>query len=176
MRSINKILVPTDFSEHASAALEMAIELAQKLDARIVLLHAYQLPIQGAPSASTVPSGHLFVHAEETANRLLQAAAAYAQSGVGITTCVLPGPPWEQILEGAKVHEVSLIVMGSRGLRGLPRLLMGSTAERVVRSSPVPVMVIHAEAVTREVETNEAETSEYEGPSLAERLADQWLI
>jgi nucleotide-binding universal stress UspA family protein len=101
MRTIDKILVPTDFSEHASAALAMAIELAQKFDAQIVLLHAYQLPIAGAPYGPMVSSGHLFVHAEETARRLLQTAAAYEQSGVGITTCVLPGPPGEQILEAA---------------------------------------------------------------------------
>jgi nucleotide-binding universal stress UspA family protein len=172
MRPINKILVPTDFSEHATAALEMAIGLAQKYDARIVLLHAYQLPIQGAPSGPMVSSGHLFVHAEETANRLQQAAAAHEQSGVAITTSVLPGPPCEQILEAVKVHEASLIVMGSRGLRGLSRLLMGSTAERVARHSPVPVLIIHAEGAAPEVEIS----VESQGPSLAERLADQWLI
>jgi nucleotide-binding universal stress UspA family protein len=175
MRPIEKILVPTDFSEHAKAALEMAIELAQKHGARIVLLHAYQLPADGAPSGATVPSGHLFVHAEETANRLQRAAAAYDQSGVGITTSVLPGPPWEQILEAVKLHDASLIVMGSRGLRGLPRLLMGSTAERVARCSPVPVLITHAVSAIPEIEAV-VETVEYEGPSLAERLTEQWLI
>jgi nucleotide-binding universal stress UspA family protein len=174
MRAIKKILVPTDFSEHASAALEMAIELARKFDARVVLLHAYQLPIEGAPRGPMVSSGHLFVHAEETASRLLRTAAAYEQSGVAITTCVLPGPPWEQILEAVKLHEVSLIVMGSRGLRGLPRLLMGSTAERVARYAPVPVLIAHADPV--DVAVSAVETSESEGLSLAERLADQWLI
>ena len=65
-------------------------------------------------------------------------------SGVPATVKVLTGPAGQTILEVARPTEVDLIVLGTHGRTGLPRVLMGSVAERVVRQSPVPVMVAKA--------------------------------
>jgi len=143
MWSINKILVPTDFSKASDAALEAALVLAKKFEASIVLMHAYQVPIYAYPSAPLVPLADLSIQVEEAALKALNLAAAAHRAGVPIQTGLYAGAPWEQILQAAKEHEVGLIVMGSRGLRGLPRALLGSTAERVVRYSSAAVMTLH---------------------------------
>ena len=89
-------------------------------------------------------------------------------SGVSIETVLRVGTPWEQILRASKEQETGLIVMGSRGLHGLPRALLGSTAERVVRHSPVPVMTLHGPLP--KLSLKEARAKE------ADELVDQWLI
>jgi nucleotide-binding universal stress UspA family protein len=143
MWSIKKILVPTDFSRASEAALLAAIDLAKKYEASIVLMHAYQVPVYTYPSAPLVPLGELSMQVENAALKSLDAAAVAHGAGIPIMTALYVGVAWEQILKAANEHEVGLIVMGSRGLRGLPRALMGSTAERVVRYASTAVMTLH---------------------------------
>ncbi len=171
MWSIKKILVPTDFSQPSEAALEAAIDLAKKFGASIVLLHTYQVPIYAYPTAPMVPVAELTSSVEEAANKALAASArAYAKSGVTITTALHVGIPWEEILRAAKQHEVNVIVMGSRGLRGLPRALMGSTAEKVVRYSQIPVMTLHGEITpAADISVNENRARVPEDP------IDRWI-
>jgi len=142
MRAINKILVPTDFGPASKEALETALALAKKFEASIVLMHAYQVPTYAYTSGALVTVADLSSGAELAAMKALEAAAAAQRTGVPIQTALYVGAPWEQILKAANEHEVGLIVIGSRGLRGLPRALLGSTAERVVRYAPVPVMTL----------------------------------
>jgi nucleotide-binding universal stress UspA family protein len=156
MRSITKILVPTDFSPASIAALEAALSLAKKFDASIVLMHAYQVPIYAYPTAPMTPAAELSTHVEQMALKALDAAAAAQHAGVPIATGLYLGAPWEQILKAATEHDVGLIVMGTRGLRGLPRALLGSTTERVVRYAPVPVMTLHG-PIEAELETSSGE-------------------
>ena len=141
-----KILVPTDFSEPSELALDAALSLASMFDAAIVLMHAYQVPTYPytvSPAVMVTPV-ELVEHIEKGAQTALQAAAAkHESSGVRITTALKAGTPWEQIIRTAQEIDAGLIVIGSRGLRGLPRALLGSTAERVVRYSPIPVMTFH---------------------------------
>ena len=143
MWSIDKILVPTDFGKASNLALDAALVLAKKFEASIVLVHAYQIPMYAYPSAPLLPVAELSTQIEEAAEQSLRAAASAQRAGIPIQSGLYAGAPWEQILKAAKEHEVGLIVMGSRGLRGLPRALLGSTAEKVVRYSPVPVMTLH---------------------------------
>ena len=143
MRAINKILVPTDFSPASNEALETALELAKKFQTSIVLMHAYQVPIYAYPSNALVTLSEISIDVKGAAMKALETAAAAQRAGVPIQTALYLGAPWEQILRAASDHEVGLIVMGSRGLRGLPRALLGSTAERVVRYASVPVMTLH---------------------------------
>jgi nucleotide-binding universal stress UspA family protein len=143
MRAINKILVPTDFSPASNAALDAALAFAKKFEASIVLMHAYQVPIYAYPSDALVTVSELSAQAEWAAMKALEAAATAQRAGVAIQTALYLGAPCEQILRAASDHDVGLIVMGSRGLRGLPRALLGSTTERVVRYASVPVMTLH---------------------------------
>jgi nucleotide-binding universal stress UspA family protein len=81
---------------------------------------------------------------EDSAQSALNNEAARLQGkGVEVTTVLRMGSPWEQVLDVAGKLEVGLIVMGTHGRRGLPRALLGSVAEKVVRLSPVPVLTVH---------------------------------
>jgi nucleotide-binding universal stress UspA family protein len=169
MWSIRTILVPTDFSKASEAALDAAVTLAKKFDAGIVLLHAYHLPVYPYTPTSTVTPADLVAYVDQGATKALQAAASeHTESGVRITTALKAGTPWEQILRAAKEFDVGLIVIGSRGLRGLPRALLGSTAERVVRYSPVPVTTLHGPV--------QGEDQPIDGTKAANDLVDRWLI
>ena len=172
MWSIKKILVPTDFSKPSEAALEAAVEVAKKFDASIVLMHAYQMPVYPYPVTAMVTPLDLVAHIEQGARKALETAvASHAAAGVPIETSLCAGHAWEQILRAGKEFDTGLIVIGSRGLRGLPRALMGSTAERVVRYSPVPVMTLHGPVPSgAETRTND------NGAKAAAELVDRWLI
>jgi len=166
---VKKILVPTDFSKASEVALDAATELAKKFDASVVLMHAYQVPLHAYPMAPMAAFADLASYVEDAAQKSLDDAAAGVRgSGVPFTTVLRVGAPWEQILRTAKELQVGLIVMGSRGLRGLPRALMGSTAERVVRHAPIPVMTLHGPLPSP--------TPKEIGAMAADALVEQWLI
>jgi nucleotide-binding universal stress UspA family protein len=173
MWTVKKIVVPTDFSEGSERAIEAAITLAKKFDAAIVLMHAYQVAAYPYPTMSTVTMTQLDLveHVERGARAALEtAAASHRASGVPISTVLTAGTPWEQIIRTAKDAEAGLIVIGSRGLRGLPRALLGSTAERVVRYSPIPVMAFHGPLPVTE------EDRATEGARAANDLVERWLV
>ena len=173
MWSMKKILVPTDFSKASEKALEAAITIAKKFEATIVLMHAYQIPVfpYSGLGTETLSSVDLAEYVEHGARKALQtAASSYGDSGVSITTVLNAGSPWEQIIRTAKEIEAGLIVIGSRGLSGLPRALLGSTAERVVRYSPIPVLAFHGPLPVSE------QDKKVEGNRAANELVDRWLI
>ena len=143
---VKRILVPTDFSKASEAALDAAIELANKFDASIVLFHAYQIPAYAFPVAPIVLMSEVTATLQDSADKALDELAARARvHGVVVSKELRVGLPWEEILRTSKEMRVNLIVMGSRGLSGISRALLGSTAERVVRHSPVPVMTLHGQ-------------------------------
>jgi len=146
MWSVRKILVASDFSEPSKSALAAAVELAKRFDACIVLMHAYQPIVTAYPVAPLMSAQELSAALAEAATKALQAAVASTRNAVPITTALYVGAPWDQILKAAKDQEADLIVMGSRGLHGLQRALLGSTAERVTRYAKAPVMIFHGPA------------------------------
>jgi nucleotide-binding universal stress UspA family protein len=136
-----------------------------------VLMHAYQVPIYPYPAMVSVTPLDMVEHVEHGARKALQtAASSHGDSGVSITTMLKAGTPWEQIIRSAKEIDAGLIVLGSRGLSGLPRALLGSTAERVVRYSPVPVLAFHGPLPVSE------EDRSREGANAANDLVERWLI
>jgi nucleotide-binding universal stress UspA family protein len=139
------ILVPTDFGESAERALAYAIDLAKPLGAEIIVLHTYEMPVVGFPDGTLVATAELASRVLEGAQAGLDAAlATHAASGVKLRGVVKQGETWRTIL--ATVEEVSagLVVMGTHGRRGLPRALLGSVAEKVVRTATCPVLTVHA--------------------------------
>ena len=144
--AISRILVPTDFSEHAKHAAVTAGELAKALGASIHLLHVLNLPVQAVtPEAAVVPVGfwkELRAHAE----RQLDAEKKQLEAkGVSVTSEVFEDVPGFAISGAAERSKADLIVMGSRGLSGLKHIVLGSVAERTVRSAPCPVLTVKAE-------------------------------
>lgn len=140
IQPLRTILVPTDFSAPARRALEWAIELAKAHQARLVLMHAVEPSLAG--------SGRAIDRAldEAASSKLLEAGRPIIEARLAMDTDCRVGKPWAAIRDAAEDFEVDLIVMGSRGLTGLDRVLLGSTADRVLRTAAPPVLTIHPDA------------------------------
>jgi len=142
-----KILVPTDFSEPAVAAANAGLELAREFHLPLVLTHVYGIPGQKYAGVDLNLTAD-FVRSVESAARaaLNEEAARLSHAGVNISVVLSEGVPWERILETAKSVDAGLIVMGTHGRRGVPRAVLGSVAERIVRLSRIPVLTIRESA------------------------------
>jgi len=141
MTTFERILVPTDFSEYSLNAMRVALDIAQRYDGKITLVHAYD------PVAFAFPDGYPApATAREDLRREVQQQLAAAQADArlvhsSVETHVLEGPPANAICEFAR-SGFDLIVMGTHGRTGVARLLLGSVAEQVVRLAPCPVLTI----------------------------------
>ena len=150
MARITRILVPTDFSETSDAALRYARTLADTFGASLHLLHAFEDPYAAGALApevyGTVPQ-ELRDSALELANTNLEERlpAADRERYRGATT-VVTGAPAAAIVKYATDHGVDLIVMGTHGRSGVAHLLLGSVAEKVVRTAPCPVLSVREPA------------------------------
>ena len=145
MSAPKTILVPTDFSEPAGVALDRALEIAASLKARIVLLYACPLPYVTALEGAMIPSGDI-VEALRDAGRkgLAGAIERKRTANVDMLPKLVMGDPRACILDVAKEVGADMIVMGTHGRRGLAHMFLGSTAESVVRTSPIPVLTVRA--------------------------------
>jgi nucleotide-binding universal stress UspA family protein len=130
---------PSDASE---LALETAAELARRLGAALVLVHVHE-PLRAVADVED-PAAHDALAsgaAELTARVAAWRAHAEALLGRPVRICVRGGRPAEGILRCAEAKGFDLLVVGTRGRRGLERLLLGSVADEVVRAAPCPVLV-----------------------------------
>jgi nucleotide-binding universal stress UspA family protein len=136
------ILVATDFSATAEAALDWASELARSQGARLELIHAVTVP---ASLPGFVPPGPAFDEEVRAAalSRLGEAAGRLRETGGEVSTHLGMGTPSQVILSRAEELSAAAIVMGTRGLTGLRHLLLGSTTERVMHRAPCPVLSVH---------------------------------
>jgi len=136
-----KILCPVDFSEHSQRAVRFAALLARSFGSQITLLHVND-PVLVATSAIVYAErAEEDTHAE--LNRLLDEALADDQHRVrDVTILVTEGDPSEQIARVAEEYGVDLIVMGTHGLGGYRRMLIGSTTERLLRRTTIPVAAV----------------------------------
>jgi nucleotide-binding universal stress UspA family protein len=142
MSTIQHILVAHDFSDCAEAALDTALALAGALQARVTLLHAYEVPTYVFPESVVATSdlvGQVRGAAEEG---LANVAERARKSGVKIDTILRQGVAWSEIDAAALALKCDLVVMGTHGRRGLSRVLLGSVAEKVVRTAPCPVLTV----------------------------------
>lgn len=146
------ILVPVDFSDHSAEALRFAAAAARTAGAPLVVLHVVHDPADRPGSYAEAQDGDGALRTlDEAASRMLNAfldglAAAGDPSleGVNVERRLVSGIPVTRILETAEQVGARLIVMGSQGKTGLEHLLMGSTAEQVVRLAAVPVTIVKA--------------------------------
>ncbi len=140
-----KILVPVDGSETSQLGLQHAILLAKDQKAALRLLHVVHDYLVNDGLRGFVRSGDLLQELRERGRTILNDGANSArEQGVDadtelIETLVGPGPV---IVEFAEKWPADLIVIGTHGRRGIRRLVMGSDAEYVVRTTPVPVLLV----------------------------------
>jgi nucleotide-binding universal stress UspA family protein len=133
------IILATDFSEGAERAADAAIELAVQFDAKITVLHVYSIPMMSYSEGVAFPLAQL----EEAAKEALNAALARLKLRWPKVDALLAcGVPWQQIVAAVEERRADVVVLGTHGRRGLARALLGSVAEKVVRLSPVPVLVV----------------------------------
>jgi nucleotide-binding universal stress UspA family protein len=137
---ISNILVPTDFSACSDQALDYAIELASKLDARIHLLTVIGIPAYGMPELGVgVTASRIDSLVSDNQTALDKVAHDHK---LGTPTMVRVGDARDVILQTAEELKADLIVMGTHGRRGISRVLLGSVAEMIVRTSPTPVLTV----------------------------------
>jgi nucleotide-binding universal stress UspA family protein len=144
---IERLLVPVDFSDPSREALRVARDLAVRLRGRLDLLHVVEqvvLPGFYIPGAPGVFPQNLEALQGSAEAELRREAEALGEPRVPVSTRVLTAAPAYGIVEQAESLGSDLIVMATRGLAGVERLLLGSTAERVVRMAPCPVLTVGA--------------------------------
>ncbi|WP_224269341.1 universal stress protein [Haloprofundus salinisoli] len=136
----DRILLPTDGSEAAEAAVPDAFELAETYDAEIHVLY-----VVDTRTLATVDLGAetvLSTLEEEGDAAVGRIRARAVDAGIDVVTAVEAGSPADIIVDYSADHDVDLVVMATHGRRGLDRYLLGSVAERVVRSADVPVLTV----------------------------------
>lgn len=147
-----RVLLATDFSQQAEVAYPWAARLASSNDGCVVLAHALEddlvatAPVFAhymAPGALDV--GHYREEFRRGASKALEAAADRLRThGVEVETLLLErGKPAQAIVDAALEHRCSAIVISTHGRSGLAHLLLGSTAEKVVRTAKMPVLTVH---------------------------------
>ena len=140
----SKILVPTDFSESAKYALPFAIDLARQYSAKLTILHVVEpivTPVDFAWGTYSFPDveKQLSGYVEKSLASIIEEEIP---SEIESETTTLHGKSWREIVSYAKTNEMDLIVMATHGLSGFSHALYGSTAEKVVRKAPCPVLTI----------------------------------
>jgi universal stress protein A len=145
-RGLTRILVPTDFSPPSAAALAMAKELAARFGASIHLLHVLEDPYATAGLAAEVygyiPQGLKESWQKTAEMHMLAAFPEREREPFRATAAVAFGSPARTIVEYADANGFDLIVMGTHGRGGVAHLLLGSVAERVVRTAFCPVLTV----------------------------------
>jgi nucleotide-binding universal stress UspA family protein len=145
------ILVPHDFSSSANHAVAIARDEAKAHGAKLLLLHVIDLPGAIKPETVIVPDetgapinvkDYAVKQAEE---HLADLAARIAKDGVTASTFIRMGKPEDEIVKFAEENKIDLIAMGTHGRTGLAHMLVGSVAERVVRTSKCPVLTIRSD-------------------------------
>jgi nucleotide-binding universal stress UspA family protein len=141
--TIRHILVAHDFGETAQAGLVYALDLAEKLQARVTVVHAYEIPVYGFPEGLAF-APEITGRIESVSRKALDGLVEHAhRPGVHIDGVLRQGPAWSEIAAAAIEMKVDLIVIGTHGRRGFAHALLGSVAEKVVRTASCPVLTVH---------------------------------
>jgi universal stress protein A len=151
MKPFDNILIAIDFSENSAYAFDCALMLARQFNAKLTVMHVINEPID--------LRGFYVPHISfEQLEKEIEAGAAdmmekFCRERMGdygnYVTSIVTGIPYEEIIRTAREIDASLIVVGTHGRTGLDHIIFGSTAERVVRSSPCPVLSIRLPAEPR---------------------------
>jgi len=145
---IKSILVPTDFSEQAESALKVAAQIAKKNDAKIYLLHILELPMHLndlMSSGTTGPGPEALFFMKQTHKKFEEVMEQDYLEGIEVIETVSFEDVMHGIITSSTKNDTDIIVMGSHGSTGFEELFIGSNAEKIVRTSKKPVLVIKKE-------------------------------
>ena len=144
MKNVEAILFPTDFSEGSFHALPYAVDLAKHYNAKLYMLHIVYDVFKATDShIPHISADELYKEISEWANKEIDTCCIEEIRGLpNVKKVVLQGIPFDEIVKFAEKEKIDLIIMGTYGKKGLERFIFGSTAERVVRNAPCPVMTV----------------------------------
>jgi nucleotide-binding universal stress UspA family protein len=149
MPTPSRILVPVDLLPGSKTIVDYAVQLAQPFKASIEVMHAWEPPQYVAPDLLVAAPGwnpqSLEKTALDAARKELEALIGSLQAPVPFTHRLEVGEPGAAILRVAQVGGFDLIIMGTHGRRGLPRLLLGSVAQKVIARASCPVLTLHVQ-------------------------------
>lgn len=143
MKEIHTIVCPVDFSPGSATATDYAMSLAEKLGASVHLLHVYPLGTFVGPDGGLVITPQMITQlSEQSMAALRKLADPYTAAGRKVEVHVRDGAPAEETVRFAESVNADLLVLGTHGRTGLSRMLLGSVTERIVRTSPIPVLTV----------------------------------
>jgi len=145
--NLKRILVPTDFSESARHALLYGTSFAREYEGELLLLHVVEnLTVGYASDLFPVPMAEVFDEISGYAKaELAKLAAEVREKGIAVRELVVQGKPSAEIVRVAREETADMIVLGTHGKGMLDKALFGSTAERVIRRAPCPVLTVGLE-------------------------------
>lgn len=143
---MKKILIPTDFSANAEYALKVAAQIARRNNSELILLHMLELPSQGGDAVNAshdIPELMFFKNA--AIEKLEDLMDVDYLEGIEVSEIIQFDMAFDGIMKISEKNNIDLIVMGSHGASGFKEMFIGSNAEKVVRNSNVPVLIIKKE-------------------------------
>lgn len=141
---IKKVLVPIDFSDYSKSSLRYAVNFAKQFNSVIYLIYVVE-PVIYPPDFSMGQIAIPSVNAEwdeRAKEELERLAKTEIPEGVKVKTILKNGKPFLEIIETAKEEDIDLIIIATHGHSGVEHILFGSTAEKVVRKAPCPVLTL----------------------------------
>lgn len=142
--TINSVLVPIDFSDYSKSALRYAVNFAKSFNAEIILIYVVE-PVIYPPDFSMGQIAMPSINTEwddRAKDELQKLAKSEVIGAVKAKTIIKTGKPFVEIIETAKEENVDLIIIATHGRSGVEHILFGSTAEKVVRKAPCPVLTL----------------------------------
>jgi len=141
---INKILVPIDFSDYSKNALRYAAQFALQFKAKIYLIYVVEpmiYPADFSMGQVSLPSADIDIQ-KRGEEELYNLAKNFIDQAVQTEVIIKTGKPFVEINDTAAEKDIDLIIMATHGHTGVEHLLFGSTAEKVVRKAPCPVLTL----------------------------------
>jgi len=147
MKDFTTILVAVDFSDSSDNAFQLALTLAQKFSSRLLILHVINEPIDlRGFYVPHISFDNLEEEIREGAKKLMESFCRQHISDFdNYESMIVPGIAHEEIIKQTESQGAELVVLGTHGRTGLDHVLFGSTAEKVVRKSKVPVLTVRLE-------------------------------
>ncbi|MCF6154534.1 MAG: universal stress protein [Candidatus Brocadia sp.] len=144
MIKIEKILFPTDFSACSKHALKYALDIASERGAKLYILHVIpKLNVPVGTGGLTFPVSKLYDDMEREAKKNIHRLVPKRfLEKIKVENIIIRGTPFQEIIKAAKKYDIDLITIATHGRTGLSHALLGSTAEKVVRTAPCPVLCV----------------------------------
>jgi nucleotide-binding universal stress UspA family protein len=148
MYPFKKVLCPTDFSEPADSALQVAREMAHAMQAKLILLNvvvpvAVPVAVEIPVGAAVTPEVTLRRYREQAEEMVGAMVETLRPTGLDVQGIVVEGDPADAIVAAAEREHADLVVIATHGRTGWRRLVFGSVAEKVIRHATCPVLTIH---------------------------------